>query len=123
MAKKTTSTTKTKTNTSKTWLSIFDKNYKWEDKDEVLDTVYWYRQVLAIFMGIVWGYLGVKGFIGMICFGILNSLAAYAIANHTGYDFDPDDNLSSVKEGFLPTFGTFFVSWIVTYTASHFNHT
>lgn len=112
---------KSKTSTSRTWLSIFDKNHKWDDKDEVLDTVYWYRQVLAIFMGIIWGYLGVKGFLGIIFFAILNSIAAYAIANRTGYDFDPDDNFLSIKEGFMATFATFLVSWIVTYTASHFS--
>lgn len=112
---------KSKSNVNRSWLRIFDKNYKWDDKDEVLDTVYWYRQVLAIFMGIIWGYLGVKGFMGIISFAILNSIAAYAIANRTGYDFDPDDNFLSVKEGFMATFATFLVSWIVTYTASHFS--
>lgn len=120
MAKKA-SPNKSKSTSNKTWLRIFDKNYKFEDKDEVLDTVYWYRQVLAIFMGIIWGYIGFKGFMGIILFAVLNSIAAYAIANRTGYDFDPDDNFLSVKEGFMATFATFLVSWIVTYTASHFD--
>lgn len=104
-----------------TWLSIFDKNHKWEDKDDVLDMVYWWRQVLAVIMGLVWGILGLTGFLGIISFAILNSIAAYAIANNTGYDFDPDENFLSVKEGFMTTFATFVVSWIVTYTATHFS--
>lgn len=104
------------------WFNIFDRNHKWEDKDEVLDAVYWCRQVLAILMGLVWGFLGITGFVGIVSFSILNSIAAYAIANNTGYDFDPDENFLSVKEGFMTTFATFLVSWIVTYTATHFNH-
>lgn len=107
----------------KSWFhSIFDKSYIWEDKDEVLDAVYWSRQVLALFMGIIWGFIGVTGFMGIISFAILNSIAAYAIANNTGYDFDPDDNFLSIKEGFMTTFATFLISWIVTYTATHFGN-
>lgn len=104
----------------KTFLSIFDKNATWNDKDEVLDAVYWIRQILAVIMGFLWGILGVTGFLGIISFAILNSMAAYAIANNTGYDFDPDESLLSVKEGFMATFASFLVTWIVTYTAVHF---
>ena len=104
----------------KTWISILDRNAIWDDRDEVLDAVYWFRQILAIFMGIAWGVLGLKGFVGIISFCVLNSIAAYAIANSTGYEFDPDEGFLSVKEGFMATFATFLVSWITTYTACHF---
>lgn len=121
MAKKT-SPQKAKTSPSScsktTWSSIFDKNHKWQDKDDVLDAVYWCRQVLAILMGIIWGILGFTGVLGISSFAVLNSIAAYAIANHTGYDFDPDENYLSIKEGFMTTFATFLVTWIVTYTAT-----
>lgn len=106
----------------KTWLSIFDKNATWEDKDEVLDAVYWFRQVLALVMGLIWGYLGLTGIISIIAFAIINSIAAYGLANNTGYDFDPDESYASVKEGFMTTFATFLVTWIVTYSSVHFGH-
>lgn len=102
--------------------NIFDKNHIWTDKDEVLDAVYWYRQVLAFIMGVIWGIFGLTGSFGIVAFIILNSLAAYSIGNNTGYDFDPDDQYSSVKEGFMTTFATFLVTWIVSYTAIHFNY-
>lgn len=105
----------------KTFLSLFDKNAVWDDKDEVLDAVYWIRQILAVIMGLVWGLLGIKGFLGIASFAILNSIAAYAIANNTGYDFDSDENFLSVKEGFMATFASFLVTWIVTFTAVHFD--
>lgn len=104
----------------KTWLSIFDKNTTWDDKDEVLDAVYWFRQVLAIVMGLIWGILGLTGIVSIVLFAVLNSMAAYGLANNTGYDFDPDENFASVKEGFMTTFATFLVLWIVTYTTVHF---
>uniref|UniRef100_A0A6G1SI95 Uncharacterized protein C20orf24 n=1 Tax=Aceria tosichella TaxID=561515 RepID=A0A6G1SI95_9ACAR len=134
MAKKATNTTNSKSksavssspgsskdNKRKTFLSLFDKNAIWDDKDEVLDAVYWIRQILAVIMGFIWGLLGLTGFIAIISFAILNSMAAYAIANRTGYDFDPDESLLSVKEGFMATFASFLVTWIVTYTAVHFD--
>lgn len=100
-----------------TWLNLFDKNYQWNDKDEVLDAVYWSRQVLAIIMGLLWGFLGLQGIVGIGSFVVINSLAAYAIANNTGYEFDPEENYLSLKEGFATTFATFLVTWIVTFTA------
>lgn len=108
--------------TMTTLLSLFDKNYRWVDKDEVLDAVYWGRQILALFKGVLWGFLGITGSVGIILFAIFNSIAAYAIANNTGYDFEPDENFLSVKEGFMTTFATFLVAWIVTYTGVHFHH-
>lgn len=104
-----------------TWFSLFDKNHIWEDRDEVLVAVYWYRQVLALIMGLIWGFIGVTGFLGIIAFGILNSLAAYSMAIRSGYEFEADENFLSVKEGIMATFATFLVSWIVTYTSFHFN--
>lgn len=112
---------KEKKSSKTTWLSLFDKNHVWDDKDDVLDAVYWSRQVLAIFMGLVWGYFAIKGMFGLALFCILNSVAAYAIANSTGYEFDPDENYLSIKEGFMTTFATFLVSWIVTYSTVHFS--
>lgn len=100
-----------------TWLNLFDRNYRWNDKDEVLDAVYWSRQVLALIMGLMWGFVGLTGIVGLGSFIVINSLAAYAIANNTGYEFDPEENYLSLKEGFATTFATFLVTWIVTHTA------
>lgn len=118
MAKKAISPNKAKLEkeVKRSWLNVFKKDHIFDDKDEVLDVVYWFRQILALFMGLIWGFLGLTGMFGLLSFIILNSVAAYAIANRTGYEFDPDENFSSVKEGFMTTFATFLVSWIVTYT-------
>lgn len=38
----------------------------WEDKDEFLDAVYWLRQFLGIFMGLLWGILAFKGMFAIL---------------------------------------------------------
>lgn len=111
---------KTRFNSKSTWLKVFNKDYPCDDKDEVLDAVYWTRQFIALLMGIIWGCLAMKGFMGILLFAAINSAAAYVIANSTNYEFEPDDNFLPVKEGFMTTFATFLVSWIVTYTAVNF---
>lgn len=102
-------------------LNLFNKEYTWDDKDEVLDAVYWSRQIVAIFMGFIYGFLAITGSVGIISFCLLNSLAAYMIAMKTGHEFEPDENFSPIKEGFMTTFATFLVSWIVTYTAINYD--
>lgn len=122
MAKKTSPQKSRNTKRSKgTLLNIFDKNFIWEDRDEVLDAIYWFRQILALVLGIVWGFLGLTGYFGTLSYIVLSSLVAYGVSQNSGYEFDPDENLMSVKEGFMTTFATFLVSWIVTYTAVHFS--
>ncbi|KAK2560853.1 Respirasome Complex Assembly Factor 1 [Acropora cervicornis] len=43
----------------------FKKDTTWEDKDEFLDVIYWFRQILAILLGIVWGILPLKGILAI----------------------------------------------------------
>ena len=82
-----------------------------------MDVIYWSRQVLAVFMGILWGFLGLKGIAAIGLFVILNSLAVYAYSNSTGFEFEADESFAGIKEGFMATFATFLVSWIVSYSA------
>lgn len=123
MAKKISPKKSAATRKKTTIFSLFDRDHQWNDKDEVLLAVYWYRQVIALLMGFIWGTLGITGFVGIISFGILNSLAAYSMAMRSGYEFEADENFLSVKEGIMATFATFLVSWTVTYTSVHFSST
>ena len=34
-------------------------------QDEFLDVIYWFRQVLAILLGIIWGILPLKGILAI----------------------------------------------------------
>ncbi|CAL4093144.1 unnamed protein product, partial [Meganyctiphanes norvegica] len=46
--------------------SRFIKNgHQWSLKDEFLDVIYWGRQILGILLGLVWGFIPLKGFIAL----------------------------------------------------------
>jgi len=35
-------------------------------QDEFLDVVYWFRQIIAVILGVIWGVAPLKGFLGII---------------------------------------------------------
>ena len=37
-------------------------------KEEFLDVIYWFRQIIGVVLGIIWGFLSLKGFIGIALF-------------------------------------------------------
>lgn len=39
--------------------------YCLSEQDEFLDVIYWGRQVLGVALGLVWGFIPLKGFIGL----------------------------------------------------------
>lgn len=34
-------------------------------QDEFLDVIYWFRQIIAVILGVIWGIVPLKGFIGI----------------------------------------------------------
>lgn len=51
--------------------SLFSKaiaKSEWPDKEELLDVVYWGRQILALLVGLVWGFLPLTGVLGIILY-------------------------------------------------------
>ncbi|CAF0850787.1 unnamed protein product [Adineta steineri] len=93
----------------------------WTHKEEFLDAVYWLRQVVSIIIGIIVGILSVKGFLGIITFGIISSLIVFIYATNF-QNVDPEEYggiVEIIKEGFMTAFATFLVSWIVLYSAFH----
>uniref|UniRef100_T1KTP9 Rab5-interacting protein n=1 Tax=Tetranychus urticae TaxID=32264 RepID=T1KTP9_TETUR len=86
---------------------MFTPNSSWEDKDQFLDVIYWSRQVLAIFMGMIWGFIGITGFFGIASFVALNSIAVYLYS--VRFNNDTEDIMEFVKEGFMTSFAGFLV--------------
>jgi hypothetical protein len=67
--------TKTKTverngTTTSELKSVFNRaitaNSEWPDKDEFLDVIYWARQAIGIILGVCWGLIPLKGFLGLL---------------------------------------------------------
>ncbi|XP_004349894.1 hypothetical protein CAOG_01374 [Capsaspora owczarzaki ATCC 30864] len=99
---------------------LFGKNLA--EKEGVLDVLYWARQIAAILVGVLWGLFGFTGLVAIIGFGIASTAITIAFLVQI-VQVDEDEfggRWELVKEGFMPSFSLFLVSWIVAYTGVHF---
>jgi len=95
---------------------------EWDDKDEFLDVVYWLRQVLGVILGLLWGFLQIKGALGIGLFLAINCLVVYLYFN-TFQKVDEEEMggiTEILKEGLMTSFSSFLVAWIIVYSALHF---
>ncbi|CAH8681283.1 unnamed protein product [Schistosoma rodhaini] len=95
--------------------SVFD------DKNDFLDVVYWFRQVFAIIVGVVWGVASFTGFMAILMFFVTNICFVYAYAAiYQRVDEDEYGGYGEIiKEGLMTAFACFMVSWILTYDCAH----
>ncbi|XP_053963117.1 GEL complex subunit OPTI [Anastrepha obliqua] len=95
----------------------------WPDKDEFLDVIYWARQIFGILLGIVWGIVPLKGFLGLVLFAGISCSIVYIYAiNFQGIDEEAYGGAwELVKEGFMTSFAGFLVTWIIFYTGLHYD--
>ncbi|XP_045611609.1 GEL complex subunit OPTI [Procambarus clarkii] len=98
-------------------------NSQWPDKDEFLDVIYWGRQVLGIVLGLVWGFIPLKGFIGLFLFCVINAALIYFYASSfQGVDEEEFGGMWELtKEGFVTSFAGFLVMWIILYSGLHYD--
>ncbi|XP_041434516.1 respirasome Complex Assembly Factor 1 [Xenopus laevis] len=92
-------------------------------QSEFLDVIYWFRQILPIILGVIWGVVPLKGFIGIIIFCLINAGALYLYFS-SFQQIDEEEyggTWELTKEGFMTSFALFMVGWIIFYTAIHFD--
>ncbi|KAG0724953.1 hypothetical protein GWK47_039530 [Chionoecetes opilio] len=87
-------------------------NSQWPDKDEFLDVIYWGRQVLGVALGLVWGFVPLKGFIGLFLFCVINAALVYFYASSfQGIDEEEFGGIWELtKEGFVTSLAGFLVT-------------
>ena len=56
---------------------VFTPNSDWPEKEEFLDVIYWSRQIIGLVLGLLWGLLPLKGFIGIFLFAALSAGIVY----------------------------------------------
>ncbi|KAL5021985.1 hypothetical protein ScPMuIL_001140 [Solemya velum] len=97
----------------------FTPESNWTDKDEFLDVIYWFRQILGVVLGIVWGILPLKGFLGLLLFFVVNLGLMYMYyASFQRVDEEEFGGTSEIlKEGLMTSFSAFLVAWIIFYSA------
>ncbi|XP_059139553.1 GEL complex subunit OPTI-like [Physella acuta] len=95
--------------------------FHWGDKDEFLDVIYWMRQILGVLLGLVWGVIPLKGFIGLALFILVNVAIVYIYYNSfQKIDEEEYGGASEIlKEGLMTSFSSFLVAWIILYSALH----
>lgn len=104
--------------------SLFSKaiaKSEWPDKEELLDVVYWGRQILALLVGLVWGFLPLTGILGIILYVAATTLLLNSyVGGYQKQDVEEFGGFMSLaQEGFMSAFATFMVSWIIAYTSMH----
>ncbi|CAK1586468.1 unnamed protein product [Parnassius mnemosyne] len=105
------------------WKKAFTANADWPDKEEFLDVIYWMRQAIGIVLGLCWGLLPLKGFIGLLLFVVVNAAVVFIYVNNfQNVDEEEYGGMWEItKEGFMTSFAGFLVTWIITYTGLHGN--
>ncbi|GMR59630.1 hypothetical protein PMAYCL1PPCAC_29825, partial [Pristionchus mayeri] len=94
---------------------------EWSDKDDLLDVLYWGRQVFALVVGIVFGVIPLSGILAIAAYAAVSTLVGqYFVVNYQGADEEQMGGFWELaKEGFGTAFATFLVAWITTYSAIH----
>lgn len=106
-----------------TWSKAFNGSAVWEEKDEFLDVIYWFRQIIAVILGVIWGVAPLKGFLGIAIFCIINAGVLYVYFS-SFQQVDEEEyggTWELTKEGFMTSFALFLVVWIIFYTALHYD--
>lgn len=82
--------------------------------------MFWIREILAIFLGIFWGYFQFQGSVAIVGYVFLTAFLAFIYyAKYLKVDEESVGRWDLLVEGFAPAFGTFLLCWISTYTLRH----
>ncbi|MCP9262512.1 Rab5-interacting protein [Dirofilaria immitis] len=68
----------------------------WPDKDELLDVLYWGRQILALMIGIFWGFIPLHGFLAIVLYIVISTTLGQLYA--TNFQKVDEDSLGGFWE-------------------------
>eukprot|EP00698_Gefionella_okellyi_P004670 TRINITY_DN14273_c0_g1_i1.p1 TRINITY_DN14273_c0_g1~~TRINITY_DN14273_c0_g1_i1.p1 ORF type:complete len:136 (+),score=23.47 TRINITY_DN14273_c0_g1_i1:43-408(+) len=92
------------------------RDQEWE-KDDIFEVVYWFRQILSVIIGVIWGIIPLQGIVGIGSFGIVQVFVAWLYyARFLNWDEEPIHRTDLVKEGFFPAFALFLLTWIAVFS-------
>jgi len=87
------------------------------EKDEVLDTIFWFRMMIGLLIGLGAGGLGLTGYPVIVAFGVsvfgLSQLFQTRFLQIDEDDFNPQELM---MEGMGNAAGLFMLSWILMHT-------
>lgn len=91
---------------------------KWERKEDLLDAVYWWRQVVSAAIGIALGLVPITGVLGFMIFAVLSVFLTVGYARGWQHD-DMCETSDLMQEGLIGSIGIFLSFWIVSYSIFH----
>lgn len=71
--------------------------------------MFWVRVVIGAVMGIAWGAIPLRGWIGFLMFFVVNFITAFGYVNYFQGFYDYEDSNEVSQEGLMPSFGLFMV--------------
>ncbi|CAI4222573.1 unnamed protein product [Auanema sp. JU1783] len=93
----------------------------WPNKDDLLDVVYWGKQVFALVIGILFGLVPLTGIFAIGLYVVISTMIVQHFVVH--YQKVDEDEVGGfwelAKEGFGAAFATYMVSWITVYSSVH----
>ena len=106
---------------SRLWQKALTRNSPWSDKEELLDVVYWIRQMLAVVLGILFGVFPLAGMIAILLYcGITTLSMNIYVSEFQKQDLEEYGGFFELaKEGFMSAFASFLVVWIIVYSSFH----
>uniref|UniRef100_A0A914P699 Rab5-interacting protein n=1 Tax=Panagrolaimus davidi TaxID=227884 RepID=A0A914P699_9BILA len=80
----------------------------WYDKDELLDVLYWGRQILGLLLGFIFGVVPIRGILGLISYvGISTYVGQMFVTQYQEQDEEEYGGFWELaKEGFGAAFAT-----------------
>lgn len=94
---------------------------RWKE-EELKSAIHWFRQLVSLVVGIIWGILPFKGLNAFVSHFILNSLGTVVFYS-SAIGIDPEEfggHAILWQEGVAPAISMFMLSWIVTYSLVQF---
>lgn len=76
------------------------------------------RQFIGIFIGILWGLIPLKGFLGLALFMLINAAIVYfyCVNFQNVNEEEYGGTWELTKEGFMTSFAGFLVTWVIIYS-------
>jgi hypothetical protein len=90
--------------------------YEWS-KTDLLDILYWFRQLLGFLFGVCYGLYPLVGLPGLISYVTLSSaLVLLYSSSILKADEEEIGKFELLTEGFMPAFAIFNLAWIAVYS-------
>lgn len=90
-------------------------------KDQVLEAVHWFKQVLSMLLGILFGLIPIQGFSGIVIFAIVILMATNWFTDaHLKVADSVVDRYEILGEGLMSAVALFLLFWISVYSSAQF---